>query len=115
MALPTYYSWKLQQFDVKNVFLLGDLEEEIFMEPLPGFDNGFSRKVCKLKKALYGLKQSPRAWFDHFSKAMRHMGYRQSRGDHTLFLKHSSTGRMTVLLVYVDDIIVTGDDLDEKA
>ena len=34
-------------------------------------------------------------------------GYKQSQGDHTLFIKHSDLGRVTVLLVYVDDIIVT--------
>jgi len=65
-------------------------------------------------KALYGLKQSPRAWFGRFSKAMIGMGYNQSRGDHTLFFKHSDKKKVTALLVYVDDIIVTGNDADEQ-
>ena len=42
------------------------------------------------------------------------MGYRQSQGDHTLFIKHSSSGKLTALLVYVDDIIVTGNDDKER-
>ena len=42
------------------------------------------------------------------------MGYRQSQGDHTLFIKHSSLGGLTTLLVYVDDIIVTGNDDKER-
>lgn len=67
-------------------------------------------KVCKLRKALYGLKQSPRAWFGRFSMlmlAMGYMGYKQSRGDHTHFIKHSETRGVTALIVYVDDIIIT--------
>lgn len=53
--------WPLKQFDVKNAFLNGCLEEEVYMEPPPGII--CRGKVCKLKKALYGLKQSPRVWF----------------------------------------------------
>ncbi|KAL6332726.1 hypothetical protein AAG906_014631 [Vitis piasezkii] len=67
------------------------------------------RKVCKLKKSLYGLKQSPRAWFGRFTKSMRAFGYRQSNSDHTLFLKKQH-GKITTLIVYMDDMIVTGND-----
>ena len=70
-------------------------------------------KVCRLRKSLYGLKQSPRAWFDRFSQAMLRYGFKQSQGDHTLFVKHSSSGKVTALIVYVDDIVLTGDDLEE--
>ena len=45
---------------------------------------------------------------------MKEFGYRQSQGDHTLFIKHSVAGGVTTLLVYVDDIIVTGNDEREK-
>jgi hypothetical protein len=61
------------------------------------------------KKALYGLKQSPRAWFDRFRRAVCDMGYGQCNGDHTLFYKHSNQ-KITILAVYVDDIIITGHD-----
>lgn len=115
LSLAANYNWDLQQFDVKNAFLHGELEEEIYMDVPPGYDNNLAAQtVCKLKKALYGLKQSPRAWFGRFAKVMITMGYRQSQGDHTLFIKHSSSGRLTALLVYVDDIIVTGNDDKER-
>ena len=45
---------------------------------------------------------------------MKEFGYKQSQGDHTLFIKHSVVGGVTALLVYVDDIIVTGNDEREK-
>ena len=115
VSLAAHFDWPLLQYDVKNAFLHGDLDEEIYMSIPPGFEgNKTSDKVCKLKKALYGLKQSPRAWFSRFAKVMRDSGYRQSQGDHTLFFKHSASGGVTALLVYVDDIIVTGNDEKEK-
>ena len=42
------------------------------------------------------------------------VGYKQSHGDHNLFVKHSTSGRVIALLVYVDDIIVTGNDSEER-
>ena len=52
--------------DAENVFLNGDLEEEVYMIP-PLCVSHNPWEVCKLKKALYGLKQAPRAWFEMFS------------------------------------------------
>jgi Reverse transcriptase (RNA-dependent DNA polymerase) len=53
---------QLYQLDVKNIFLHGDLLEEVYVEIPSGFDtNQTMDKVCMLKKLLYGLKQSPRA------------------------------------------------------
>ncbi|KAJ7950679.1 Retrovirus-related Pol polyprotein from transposon TNT 1-94 [Quillaja saponaria] len=81
--------WDLQQLDIKNAFLHGDLAEEVYMEIPLGFScQKTEGKVCKLKKSLYGLKQSPRAWFDRFQKAMISFGYQQSNADHTMFVKH---------------------------
>ena len=115
LSLAANYSWPLQQFDVKNAFLHGILEEEIYMQVPPGYGSSLeTNKVCRLKKTLYGLKQSPRAWFGRFARVLIATGYRQSQGDHTLFIKHSKSGGVTALLVYVDDIIVTGDDEKER-
>ena len=80
----------------------------------PGFEGNTGNKVCKLKNGLYGLKQSPRAWYGRFAKVMKEFGYKQSQGDHTLFIKHSVARGVTALLVYVDDIIVTRNDEREK-
>ncbi|PRQ35290.1 putative RNA-directed DNA polymerase [Rosa chinensis] len=114
ISLAANKDWPLHQFDVKNAFLNGNLEEEVYMDVPPGVKNYPSDvgKVCKLKKSLYGLKQSPRAWFGRFSKSMKAFGYRQSNSDHTLFIKRKN-GKITALIVYVDDMIVTGDDPKE--
>ncbi|PKI37794.1 hypothetical protein CRG98_041805 [Punica granatum] len=63
---------KVAFLDIKNAFLHGDLEEEVYMEQPPRFvaQEEYFGKVCKLRKSLYGLKQSPRAWFGRFSSAI---------------------------------------------
>ena len=105
--------WPLHQFDVKNAFLHGKIEEEVYMKAPPGFSSDYKPgEGCKLKKALYGLKQSPRAWFGRFTAAMRKFGYKQSNSDHTLFLKRRQ-GKITCLIIYVDDMIITGNDKHE--
>ena len=54
--------WPLHQFDVKNGFLHGEIEEEVYMKAYPGLSKRYNLgEGCRLSKALYGLKQSPRA------------------------------------------------------
>ncbi|CAN6709377.1 unnamed protein product [Malus baccata var. baccata] len=112
ISLAANLNWPLKQFDVKNAFLHGHLEEEVYMDFPPGYDAGGKTGVCRLRKSLYGLKQSPRAWFGRFTQVMRRIGYYQSHSDHTLFVKRGS-GKVTALIIYVDDMIITGDDSEE--
>ena len=62
-----------------------------------------------MQRTLYGLKQSPR-----FTELMKRYGYKQSNSDHTLFLKIRE-GKITCLIIYVDDMIFTGDDEDKMS
>ncbi|XP_071905821.1 uncharacterized mitochondrial protein AtMg00810-like [Coffea arabica] len=95
--------------DVKNAFLHGDLKEDIYMTPPPGLFSTPSGDVCKLKRSLYGLKQAPRAWFDKFRSTLLGFSFVQSQYDSSLFLCKTSKG-IVILLVYVDDIVITGTD-----
>jgi len=62
LSLAANLEWPLHQLDVKNAFLNGNLEDEVYMDITQGLQNSSNiNKVCRLKKSLYGLKQSPRA------------------------------------------------------
>ena len=76
--------------------------------------NGFIKPWAILisyhfRHALFGLKQAPRAWFAKFSSVVAQQGFTPSPYDSALFICHTSTG-ITLILLYVDDIIIVGDD-----
>lgn len=81
--------------------------------PLGYMANSKAKCVCKLRCTLYSLKQSPNAWFGRLSLVMRKYGFQQSNSDHTLFLKHQQ-GKITVLIIYLDDMIITRNDPKER-
>ncbi|GKA70124.1 putative RNA-directed DNA polymerase [Tanacetum coccineum] len=83
----------------------------VYMTLPPGFDTDKS-KVCKLNKSLYGLKQAPRQWNAKLTQALTEHGFVQSKFDYSLFTKNSDNV-FIILLVYVDDIVVTGTNVNE--
>jgi len=110
LAVAAASSWSISQMDVKNAFLHGNLTDEVYMQPSPGVvaPPGY---VCHLRRALYGLKQAPRAWHERFVSAIRAAGFSPSDHDPALFVHLSPRGR-TLLLLYVDDMLITGDNED---
>ena len=99
--------------DIKNVFLHGDLAEEVYMEQPPDFvAQGESGLVCRLRRSLYGLKQSPRAWFGRFSSVVQEFGMLRSTAGHSVIYHYNSSRQCIYLVVYVDDIVITGNDQD---
>ena len=109
LAVATASKWDLFQIDVKSAFLNGDLSKEVYMQPPPGLSVD-SNKVCHLRRALYGLKQAPRAWFAKFSSTISRLGYMASHYNSALFLRRTKKGTI-LLLMYMDDMILTSDDL----
>ena len=98
-----------EQLDVKTAFLHGDLEEEIYMEQAKGFKViGKENIVCSLKKSLYGLKQAPRQWYKKIDSFMLDYGFERINADHCADIKREKNGNFIVLLLYVDEMLIVG-------
>lgn len=98
------------QLDVNNAFLHRDLQEDVYMIISPGIKSDKANQSCKLNKSLYGLKHASRKWYEKLIYVLSHQQYVQASPDHSLFVKKTSH-LFTILLVYVDDMILDGDSL----
>jgi hypothetical protein len=102
MLVPTM---KLYQMDVKSAFLNGYINEEVYVEQPPGFeDDKKPNHVYKLKKTLYSLKQAPRAWYERLRDFLLYKGFMMGKVDTTLFTKNIGKD-LFMLQIYIDDII----------
>ncbi|XP_019196060.1 PREDICTED: uncharacterized protein LOC109189894 [Ipomoea nil] len=80
------------------------------MKQPPGYeDPTHPDHVCHLQRSLYGLKQAPRAWFKRLHDFLILAGFKSSKTDVSLFHYTADTSRV-YLLIYVDDIIMMGND-----
>ena len=105
LAYSAYMNFTVYQMDVKCAFLYGVIDEEVYVQQPPGFeDKEFPHKVMKLDKALYGLHQAPRKWYETLSSHLMQNGFKRGRIDQTLFLKRKNKDLLLVQ-IYVDDII----------
>jgi hypothetical protein len=107
LSIAAACDYELDQMDVPVAFQQAELEEEVYMELPDGFREGKEHLVCKLKKALYGLKQAPRNWWKLISQFLtEQLGFKPTVSDPCLFFKRSSSGRLLVLFLFVDDMQV---------
>jgi hypothetical protein len=106
MSLATTFDPKIEQMDVKTMFLLGDLKEKIYMKRLEGFVvNGNKYLVWKLKRSLYGLNQSPRMWYQNFDTYILNLGFVRSKVDHCIYSKEEG-GCFIYVSLYFDDMLL---------
>lgn len=96
--------------DMHNTFLHSDLAKEVYMKLPLSFHSNSPTKVCLLRKSLYGSRQAPRYWFSKMSAASKKYGFKKFYAYYSLYtiLSH---GVFLYVLIYVDDLIVTGTDL----
>jgi hypothetical protein len=95
LAYTSHHEMRLYQMDVKSAFLNGFINELVYVDQPPGFeDPRYPNHVYRLFKVLYGLKQAP-----------------IGKVDTTLFTKKLN-GEIFICQVYVDDIIFSSTNED---
>lgn len=109
LAIGAKRKWPLFQLDVSNAFLHGDPDEEVYIKFPASMVCPSPNLVCRLKKSFYGLRQAPRQWFARQSAVLHFKGFQSSHNDYSLFYKKFDD-LITIIVVYVDDIIITGSD-----
>jgi hypothetical protein len=111
LAIAAYFDYEIWQMDVKTAFLNGNLEEDVYMIQPEGFvDPNNARKICKLKKSIYGLKQASRSWNIRFNEVVKGFGFRQNEEEPCVYKKESGSA-VVFLILYVDDILLIGNDI----
>lgn len=112
-AVAAHKKWPVYHMDVICAFLNGDLKEEVYVSQPPGFEAPHSEdKVCKINKALYGLKQSSRAWYQRIDSCLiKKLKFKRCASDANLYV-YRNGGKTVVIVLYVDDLLITGDDDD---
>jgi hypothetical protein len=110
LALSTQMGWRIHEMDVKNAFLNGIIEEEVYIEQPKGFET-FDREshVCIIKRSLYGLKQAPCAWYTRIDSYFTGLGFTKSEADENLY-QIVVEGKILIIVLYVDDLVLTGDE-----
>jgi hypothetical protein len=108
LAFVAFKRFKLYQMDVKNAFLNGVIQEDVYVRQPLRFENPkYSDRVYKLSNTLYGLKQAPRTWYARLKTFLLEHGHVMGSVDKTLFtLKHDPY--FLLVQIYVDDIIFGG-------
>ena len=111
LAIAAYYDYEIWQMDVKTAFLNGSLEEDVYMTQPEGFvDPRFARMVCKLLRSIYGLKQASRRWNIRFDEIVKEFGFIQNEDEPCVYKKVSGS-HVAFLVLYVDDILLIGNDI----
>ena len=114
LAIAVQLNLEVHQMDVRTAFLNGELEHELYMEQLEGYEGEEHPDcLCKLRKSLYGLKQSARCWNVKMDSFLKASGYNQSTAYPCMYQKSENRdGKQCLMLIalYVDDIVLATND-----
>jgi len=109
LGLAVGLNLEVEQLDIKITFLHEEIKEEIYMEHPKSYEEpNKEHLVCRLKKSLYGLKQTSKQWYKKFESFMTKHSFNKTIGDHCVFIKRYEDGKYIILLLYVDDMLIIG-------
>uniref|UniRef100_A0AAV1TV48 Integrase catalytic domain-containing protein n=1 Tax=Peronospora matthiolae TaxID=2874970 RepID=A0AAV1TV48_9STRA len=111
IAITKYFDWPLDQLDVVTAFLYGVMKEKVYCVVPEGVEMDGDFDCLELVKAIYGLKQASRVWNETFDEFVCSIGFEASAFDPCLYIKVVD-GHCVLVLVYVDDVLVTGSSLE---
>lgn len=117
LSVANHYDLDITTLDVKNAFLYGNIDYDVFLEIPAGVAYDREKYVFLLKKSLYGLRTSSRSWFEKLREAILKMNYLECPADQCVFFKREpgKPPKIAMLAVYVDDmILVTNSDTWKK-
>ncbi|CAI5732010.1 unnamed protein product [Peronospora farinosa] len=107
VAITKFFNWPLDQLDVVTAFLYGVMKAQVYCAVLEGVELDGDFNCLELVKTIYGLKQASRVWNETFDEFVRSIDFEASAYDPCLYIKIAD-GHCVLLLVYVDDVLVTG-------
>uniref|UniRef100_A0AAV1UAU9 Integrase catalytic domain-containing protein n=1 Tax=Peronospora matthiolae TaxID=2874970 RepID=A0AAV1UAU9_9STRA len=107
IAVAKYFGWTIDQLDVLTAFLYGVIKEQVFCVIPEGVELEGSFDCLELVKAIYGLKQASRVWNETFDVFVCAIGFQASSLDPCLYIRIVEV-QCVLLLVYVDDVLITG-------
>ena len=108
ISMAALEHWHMHGLDVRNAYLYGELDEEIYMEQPEGFSvPGKTNHVLRLQRALYGLKQAGLAWWRALKQSMEELGFTSLASDTGVFY-YRGEGSFVVAIIYVNNAIFCG-------
>ncbi|KAK8538861.1 hypothetical protein V6N12_034568 [Hibiscus sabdariffa] len=111
LAKAVFHDYEIWKMDVETAFLNGKLEEDVYMTRPEGLVTPENvGKVCKLQRSIYGLKQAYRSWNLHFNDAIKEFGFIRNEDEPCVYKKFSGS-IISFLILYVDDILIIGNDV----
>ncbi|KAF2900035.1 hypothetical protein ILUMI_06154 [Ignelater luminosus] len=104
------YSQKFSE-DFDEVFAPATFRTLLTVAQKNGFvENEKKDWICKLQKSIYGLKQAARAWNDKTNEKLISFGFRRGKSDCCLYSRQEENGWTYLLIMYVDDLLLTKPD-----
>ncbi|SCV73495.1 BQ2448_7421 [Microbotryum intermedium] len=110
LALAAANGLHVHQADIDKAYLHGDLDYNIWMMALRGFDFP-GNKVLRLRRSIYGLKQAGRIWNQHIDTSLQDLGYTATGTDHCVYSRLDDCHRPHYIALYVDDLLIISPDL----
>ena len=112
LVIVAHYAYDIWQVDVKKTFRKVNLSKDVCMIHPEVFIPRNGNKVCKLQRSIYGLKQESRSWNIRFNETIKEFDFSQNADEACVYKKLSGSA-VVLLVLYVDDISIIGNNISK--